>query len=258
MTKRILLTGATGFLGRNLHRTLLEKGCDVIVFRSGMALERVDIVIHCATRYKGELSELVEANLQLPFSLLELSPDYFINIDTTLPVSVNAYSDSKAFVRKWGRELFPSVNFVNIRLEHMYGPDDSPSRFPMRVMQHCISARGAMDLTKGEQKRDFIFIDDVVEALCLILEKLQEGKSVAQEYALGSGSAVSIREFVLKIRELLSSDAEFNFGVVPYREAEQMFSQADITALMQLGWEPKVSLEDGLKRLINHLRVEVR
>jgi nucleoside-diphosphate-sugar epimerase len=102
-----------------------------------------------------------------------------------------------------------------------------------------------IELTPGEQKRDFIYIDDVVSAYMLLLEKGQNTFRFS-EYDVGSGEAVSIRRFVETAKRLSESTTDLLFGKKTYRDHEIMHSQADVGPLKMLGWTPMTSLENGI------------
>ncbi len=90
-------------------------------------------------------------------------------------------------------------------------------------------------------------MDDFLTAVHTLLdgpERLPEGFVTLD---CGSGRAVSIREFVETIHHVTGSRSELRFGALPYRENEIMLSQADPAALRALGWDPQVSLEQGIK-----------
>jgi CDP-paratose synthetase len=285
--KTILLTGATGYLGSCLAKALISKGHKLIILkRKNSSLLRIksiiqmvdfyntenldysvpfnahgkiDAVIHTATCYgrRGETPiEVLEANIEFPLRLMDAAKvagvRIFINTDTILDKYLNLYSLSKSQLLEWGK--FFSINnkmfFVNMRLQHFYGPGDEDSKFTMYVMNSCLKNVPELKLTLGEQKRDFIYIDDVISAYLIILEKLEGFPDFFNEFHVGSGSAVSIREFVEKVHHLTQSQTHLAFGCVPYRKGEVMSSRANIEALVKLGWFCKTNLEEGLKLVI--------
>lgn len=285
--KTIMLTGATGFLGSHLLRAFLDQGHKVVILkRSHSNLSRiedalgrvtaydwdvvdieqpfkeqgkVDFVIHTATCYgrQGETAATVfEANVSLPLRLLEtaalFNTDTFFNTDTILYEYLNAYALSKKQFKDWGI-LFAKmekIRFVNLRLEHMYGPGDDASKFTTHVIKSCLAHVSHLDLTAGEQKRDFVFIDDVVSAYGTLLQEVSSQQGAFQEYGIGSGQAVTIREFVETAHKAANSKTRLNFGAVPYRSNEIMHSEADTATLKSLGWSCQVGLWDGLRRTI--------
>lgn len=221
----------------------------------------IDAVIHTATCYgrAGETpTEVFAANTAFPLRLLQaaafyrtgifFNTDTFFNTGTVLPAHLNHYSLSKRQFMEWGETLCDAnpPKFVNIRLEHMYGPDDDPHKFTSWIMQQCIASVQSIDLTPGEQQRDFIHVADVVSAYQSLLDSERLiGKGFLQ-VGVGFGEPVTVRHFVEKVRELSSSKSQLNFGALPYREGEIMRSAASLEVLDNLGWQPSVPLEIGI------------
>lgn len=284
--KRILLTGATGFLGSYITKKLLEDGHELIILKRSFSninrlqdiwseivsydLDKTDLetpfrdfdidaVIHTATVYgrkNEEFTDLFEGNTVFPIRLLNVAikfnvPNYF-NTDTPLDKQLNFYTLSKAQFREWGERLarLKKIRFINIKLEQMFGPGDDDSKFPAFVIRKCLSSP-ELDLTLGEQKRDFIHIDDVISAYGLLLQKVDLLNEAYQEYELGSGKAIPICNFVELVKQLTDSSIQLNFGAFPYREGEVMYSEANLVALEKLGWSPKIGLEEGLRQTIS-------
>ena len=111
-----------------------------------------------------------------------------------------------------------------------------------------------LDLTRGEQVRDFIYIDDVVSALLLTVQNSASAPRAFYEFGLGSGVGVRVRDLVETIHQLTGSSSTLNFGALPYRANEIMLSVADTRYLHDLGWSPQVALAEGLARTIAHER----
>jgi CDP-paratose synthetase len=172
---------------------------------------------------------------------------YFFNTGTVLDKSVNPYALSKKHFSEWGQlqAIKGEIRFIDIHLEQMYGPKDNISKFPTYVINNLKKNVPELNLTLGEQKRDFIFIDDVISAYLVLLKKSGEF-SHYQSFDLGSGQLVTIRHFVETVKQLTDSKTKLNFGAIPYRSHEVMESQSNIKPLLKLGWYPKVSLAEGI------------
>ena len=280
---KILMTGATGFLGSNLLHRLVEDGHDVTILirhtsrlsRISSILDRVTVqqvginqdlfcpnaietIIHCATNYgRGNVDfvELLESNLLLPLQLLQFGHRAgvrcFINTDTILDKGVNEYTLSKSQFRDWFGNYAKKMVCVNVALEHFYGPLDDPTKFVSFVVNQLLDNVDSISLTPGEQKRDFIYIDDVVEAFLLILKNSATMKTGYLDYEIGTGHTVSIREFVEQIKKLAgNTHTRLDFGALPYRENEAMETAVDVAGIRALGWSPTISLSDGLSKMI--------
>lgn len=283
MPQTILVTGATGFLGSNLVEDFLQKGHRVAILkRKTSHLGRIesllpqlmvfdvenltqpfrdcgplDAVVHTATNYgrQGEsLSQIFEANTAFPVRLLEAAIAHqvplFVNTHTILEKELNPYALSKHHFMEWGQHLAGRDNkthFVNIRLEHMFGPGDDESKFTTYVIKNCLNNIPELPLTLGEQRRDFIYIADVVSAYQLLLSTALHQPDAYQDYDLGSGQAISIRYLVETIHQLTHSSTQLKFGALSYRPHETFLSQANIEPLQRLGWFPQFSLTEGLR-----------
>lgn len=132
----------------------------------------------------------------------------------------------------------------------MYGPHDGNEKFITHLIKTMLNTRESIPLTLGEQVRDFIYIEDVVDAI----EKVIENRTFFPNYKeieLGSGTGQKIKEVVELIARITKSKNELAFGAIDYRENEQMYSCADISVLRKIGWSPKFSLEQGLAMMLN-------
>jgi dTDP-L-rhamnose 4-epimerase len=94
----------------------------------------------------------------------------------------------------------------------------------------------------GFQTRDFVHIDDVVNANMLVLEK---DEADAQAFNVGSGRPTSVREYAELVRDKIAKDVEFR---IPgeYRTGDNRHSVSSITKLRSLGWAPRRSLSEIL------------
>jgi nucleoside-diphosphate-sugar epimerase len=221
--------------------------------------------VHLATCYgrNGESHrEVVEANTLFPLALLEEAirqcVPLFVSADTcfnTWPLRygyLRSYTLSKRHFAQWGEVLAAEgpIRFLNVKLQHPYGPGDGPAKFVPQFIRDCLTRTDEIALTPGEQKKDFIFVDDVVSALRTLLDRGDRLPAGFSEYECGSSQATSIRAFAEMVHRLTNSNARLRFGALPYRENEIMFSQANIEALAALGWRPQWSLEQGLREVL--------
>lgn len=285
MNKRILMTGATGFLGSNLLISLVNIGYKVSILKRVNSklirilevLEKIDtynieeisiadclrksqpnIIIHCATDYgrkNADPSSIIEANLILPLKLLELSRsnnvNCFINTDTVLDKRINHYSLSKKQFKDWLNAFSADLICINISLEHFYGPFDDKTKFVSFIIDKFISEAKEIDLTLGEQKRDFIFIDDIISAFNIVIYNLDKMQLGFYEYEIGTTKQFKIKELIEIIKKLTGNiNTKTNYGVIPYRKNEIMESNVNIKEISRLGWSPKYDLYMGLKKTI--------
>lgn len=233
-----------------------------------------DLILHTATCYgnKGEsLSELLTVNVILPLQLLEISQRYskcpFINTDTYFSRAGDKYEYLANYV--YSKTMFQKIGsgfskenertFLNLYLEHMYGPGDGDKKFITTIIKDLLIQKEKIQLTEGEQLRDFIHVNDVVSAYKVIINSMEKiiQSDYVQEFQVGSGEACTLKDFVILIKKLLSSESKLLFGELPYRTNEIMSSCADIEKLKSLGWVCNETLESGLESVISDIKNKI-
>jgi nucleoside-diphosphate-sugar epimerase len=136
---------------------------------------------------------------------------------------------------------------VTARLFNVYGPGEHPGRLLPSLLDAARS-RTAVDLTAGQQRRDFTYVEDVAEGL------LRLGVSPAMEPGfvvnLATGRLTTVKEFVLIAARLLAIPPEhLRFGALPGRTAEMSHEEVAIDRLTRLlAWRPAGTIEEGITR----------
>lgn len=291
MKKIIVITGINGFLGSHLASYLSQeyqiiglvrdiKNSSRIVDSNYTLLSsdsksitdlfnifEIYAVIHTATVYKPKVSieELLQTNLLLPTLLYEkasqnnvkafINTDTFFNFENSKYDYLNSYTLSKQNCLFWLKSIQGNCKLINMKLHHIYGPNDSDSKFVMVMLNKLKNNESTISLTAGQQKRDFIFISDVCEAYKVVLSSIVSGNLVDDfnEFEVGTGQSISIADFLLKAKELSGSSSFLEFGALPYRENEIMDATANNVKLLQLGWTPKTDLNSGISYLLQYL-----
>lgn len=285
---KILLAGSTGFLGRYLLESFIKNGNEVIALKRSTSNtsitdknltdikfynidevklrdifknNKIDVVVNTVTNYgknNNSASEIVMTNLMFGLELLENSINNakaFINTDTLLHRNINAYTFSKAQLVDWMIFLSnKNTKIINVKLEHMYGPFSGQNNFIYWLVEQLRQNVQKIELTSGLQKRDFIYIDDVVSAYEVIIKNISKFRDY-EELELGTGNSIEVKFFIEKIYEEMlkqqNIDTELLFGAIAYRENENMDMKANIQKLASFGWKPEVSIESGIKKILN-------
>lgn len=144
----------------------------------------------------------------------------------------------------WGLET------VSLRLFNVYGPGQQlPTAHPPVIPSFLRQAlRGGSIIVHGDgkQTRDYVYIDDVVDALVAAARVSGIDRRVIN---IGSGQATSVNDLIHKISDILGKELAPLYVPTADRGASRM--QADVSLARELlGFEPKVTLDDGLRRTI--------
>ena len=301
--KKAVITGAGGFIGRNLTKRLLQENVQVFgidieavqgriladagvtplsvdigdkkELRNILKVARPDVFYHLAwagvsTDMKNEVGMQV-SNIPLALTVLEAcgeagcghivipgSASEYAYCGQTIdgqntPAPGDAYAASKAAAQvlcQWyARQHGLNLNWLLIG--SIYGPGRNDSN----ILTYTIKAllRGEEPkYTRLEQLWDYIYIDDLIEALYLLgLHGKPDGV-----YPVGSGQARPLAEYIRQIQAEIAPDAPLGIGALPYKFGSKPDNSVlDITALREdTGFAPQVSFEEGIGRTIAYFR----
>jgi len=287
LTLNILVTGATGFIGSQLVKrlvlqdrynvTILKRSTsnvwriknilskvksydiDKVNLKTFIEKETVDLIIHLATNYgrRGEpVESIIESNITFPSILIDIALKNglkgLINTDTSVIDTYSFYaSTKKAFlhlVNYFHKER--DLKVINLQLEYVYGPQDDDSKFIPYLIRGILNDR-SVDASPGMQKRDFIFVDDVVDAYIKSIGLIEGMDKDFVTLGIGSGESISLKDFAGIIEDLTSKDSTINWGALPYRKNEIFETKADIEKTKEvLRWYPRHSIKEGLRKTI--------
>lgn len=288
----MLITGALGFVGSHVAHKLTSKGYRVVgLIREGadsaiplewgcvawttlgeltafLDSKSLFAIVHLATNYGrgGNLCDVLESNVQMPLRLLDqcvrsncaifLSADTFFGKRQFNCPHMKTYIYSKNDFSNWAKlfcEVHPPIKVCNLRLEHVYGGGDGPQKFIPDIISRLRKNQPVIQLTKGDQLRDFLYVEDAADAFATILERYDQLPLGFVEYEVGTGSTTSIREIAEALHRLIGSQSKFDFGALPHRSNEIMVSKALPELLATYGWRASTPLFEGLSRTLNAL-----
>jgi UDP-glucose 4-epimerase len=143
------------------------------------------------------------------------------------------------------------IQVVNLRYANVYGPRQDPygeAGVVAIFIQKMLNNEQAIINGNGRQTRDFVFVDDVVEANLAVM-----GQEVQGTYNVGTGTETSINDLFRMLVEQTGSKCKEIHG--PAKKGEQARSVIDSTKLRhELSWEPRVEISEGLKRTVAYFR----
>jgi UDP-glucose 4-epimerase len=176
------------------------------------------------------------------------------NVETFVKDPESPYAISKLaaeyYLAYYGR--VHGIEHVALRFGNVYGPRQDPHGEAGVVAIFCNRILEGKPLTifgDGLQTRDYVYVGDVARAVFLgITGKLPEAERVdARAFNVGTGIGTSVVELARLLQEAAGSNADIVFA--PKRPGEQQESFLDASkARALLGWEPKVTLAEGLAK----------
>lgn len=138
--------------------------------------------------------------------------------------------------------------FVNI-----YGPGDfNFSRLIPKIIKSILSGEQPEVWDIGSI-RDFLYIDDAINAYLMLAEKKLDGGKRLRVFNFGTGKPIKIHDLVLKIIELSNKKINLKMEKLPEERSNEIKKQyvSIAKAKRKLGWYPKVGLNEGLSKTIN-------
>ena len=172
-------------------------------------------------------------------------------IDETCPlVPTSPYADSKRMGEVLGYE--GDVGFAALRLFNVYGPGQADEGAYAAVIAAFLRAirdgRPPTIFGDGLQTRDFVYVDDVVEAMRATAEVVLERGNVGP-YNVGTGRAVTLLELWDAVAKAAGVDSRPVHR--PARAGDVPHSCADVTKIQsEVGWSSTMGLEEGIRRLV--------
>ena len=300
--KKILITGADGFIGSHLSKKLISLGANVIALVHSEDLKNLNLIkdkiklIYGDVTKKEIINDIIKTNPDYIFHFAAINKsDYHTNINEILETNIIStinivesaikiknlkrlifsstfllYGDSNYPIKE-NNNLNPKSNYAiskyiseeilqiyskkyNLpititRLFNVYGENKVDNVIFLFAKSSLKNKEIYID-GDGEQLRDFIYINDVIEALLLIV---QNNETMNKIINVGSGKCIKIKELAEKIKELTNSSSK-----IIYRNFDPGLknSYCDNSLLKTYGWEPRVEIEEGLKKTIEWVKNE--
>jgi GDP-L-fucose synthase len=208
-------------------------------------------VIHAAARF--EVKKLLYLGSSCIYPKLAPQP---ISEDALLSGPLEPTNEGYAIAKIAGLKLCEKYNrqygkcFVSVMPTNMYGPNDNFHPEGSHVIPgmmrrfHEARSQGAPYVTvwgTGEPKREFLYVDDFAEASLMVMECYDNPGTLN----VGTGEDVSIRDLAYLMREVVGYQGEIRFDTSkPDGTPRKVL---DVSRVRALGWEPQVSLRDGLE-----------
>lgn len=287
---KILLTGASGFLGAALAHGLVDQGHEVALlmrptssthrlgqdagrFRIGACAgeqeirafvrsHAAEVVMHTACAYgrAGETAlELADVNTRYGMVVLDAALSasqgrlQFINTGTALAADVSPYALSKHHFSQWGQTLAsqPASRLRFINVALHHMYGAGDDKTKFATyVMHACHDNQPELALTAGEQLRDFIYIDDVVSAYLALMRHAEELPAYADIEVGSGHAPTIRHFVETIHRLTRSTTRLAFGAVAYRPNEAMLCKANVQGMKALGWEPRFDIDAGLAKMI--------
>lgn len=274
MKSVIAVTGAHGFIGthfiaslpRNVYTVRLfdQVRHDLLKPDSLMEfLTGVQAIVHLAGVNRGAQSDFLRVNTAGTAGLIQAAKTYCPTARIIFASSFQVYLPhlpyglSKAIAEEILRIYVRhnSASAVILRMSNVYGPGAKPNyNSVIATFVDALAHERPLRIDgDGSQKRDYIYITDVAHAISRALEgQLSEQLTTVD---ICSGETHSIAEIVALLKKL--SPKPFSVEYNDKRQNEEVYPERLLHAAQELlGWQPRVTLEEGLHRTLTSVLAE--
>jgi len=254
------------------HKLLRYYKCDVEknIFPSESDLKNADILFHLVWNgvhpdYRNEYElqlknipclintlsfakRLNVSRIIIPGSASEYATSEMPITGNNNPGAIDGYGAVKSachiISRAWSTQN--NLPLIWVVPSSIYGPGRNDNNVLTYAIKTLLKG-GRPSFTALEQRWDYIYINDFIDALVLIANKGIIGKS----YALGYGVARELREYITIVKDSINPDLPLGIGEQPYKSGKPENSEIDISELRKdTGFAPKVSFNEGIKKTI--------
>lgn len=144
--------------------------------------------------------------------------------------------------------LQTGIPTIVCRFFNAFGPNETNPHLIPEIQKQVLSGNRKIKLGNLTPKRDFIHTFDMANAVNILLDKVISGIHI---YNLGRGIEYSVTEIVDSFSRALGTSIEIEVDPARVRKVERMHLLADISKLKSLGWEPTISIDEGITTLVN-------
>ena len=194
---------------------------------------------------KDKIERFIQVGSSMEYGLVESPQKENFKCEPKSVYGRAKFLSSQYLLNLYKKKKFP---VTIVRLYQVYGPYQDLNRFIPVVINSC---KSNIDFrcSHGRQFRDFLYINDLIDAIFLILEN---PKAKGEIFNIGFGKPLKIKNIIQRILSYYKSGNP-QFGKIKLREEEQMKIYPDISKARRiLNWKPKINFLKGLAKTIQY------
>lgn len=166
------------------------------------------------------------------------------------PYQLNAYAYSK-YVNECQFKMTPKINSIGMRFFTVYGPWGRPDMSLYQFTESILENESFYLYNYGNMKRDFTYISDVLDGICILIDRLMSQEKPIQEiYNIGNGKQTELMSYLKMIRKSLNMKGPPAL-LTEKHPADTLETWSDISKMSELGYKPKVDIEEGIEKFVN-------
>ena len=136
---------------------------------------------------------------------------------------------------------------TGLRFFTVYGPWGRPDMAPVLFAQAGFEGKPIKVFNNGEQKRDFTFIDDIIQGLVLVTQNTAKDPYY-QILNIGNGSPVPLMDFIHLLEQELQTPFEYDF--MPPQKGDVVVTYSDTAEIEKIGYKATTSLSEGIPKFV--------
>ena len=247
-------------------RLFSKESFDVVLHLAAQAGVRYSLTnphAYVSSNVQGFLNVLEAARLSPPRHFVYASSSSVYGLNTKIPFSENDAADhpvSLYAATKRSNELMAhtyshlyKIPTTGLRFFTVYGPWGRPDMAPIIFAKSITEGKPINVFNNGDMKRDFTFIDDIVEGIVRVMDRVPDGNgdnvAPAMIYNIGNGGPVQLMDFIQTLEDALDRKAIIRYA--PMQPGDVCATWADCFALERdVGFRPHTTLSDGIRKFV--------
>lgn len=166
------------------------------------------------------------------------------------PISPYAYTKKACEMMNYTYHYLHQIDTVNLRFFTVFGPRQRPDLAIHKFVSKIKNNQPIEMYGNGKSARDYTFISDTIEGICLSLDYLLKNKNVFENFNIGNHYPITLEKLIQSIYSELKSTP--NVVIKDMNKAEVDITYADISkARKLLGYQPRVEFEEGIRKFIS-------